>query len=245
MSIAPADATSANLRPGEDLLELYRRTGGADDFERVVARYAALVYGECRRVTRDAHDAEDAAQLAFLALAIELRSGETIKRPAGWLQRVAKRQALKIVRSRGRRKHREDAARRNEMLSIDSVRIDSSTRDATASLRREAIDALPERHRLTLVLHYRGGINLEAIARERGLTRTAVGCGRPHAGGLGEHVGRRRLGRRHPARTRRRVADVGTTHVERFFASDHRLRGSRLTRGSRDEGRLQRRCRRR
>lgn len=175
MSIAEADATSANLRPGEDLLEVYRRTGAAEDFERVVTRYAPLVYGECRRVTRDAHDAEDAAQLAFLALAIELRSGGEIKRPAGWLQRVAKRHALKIVRSRGRRKRREDAVRRNEMLPTDQGPLDPAARDATAGLIREAIDALPEKHRLPLVLHYFGGMTLEAIARELGMTRTAVG----------------------------------------------------------------------
>src|SRR5207253_4338648 len=59
-----------------------------------------ILFSECRRVTGNAHDAEDASQLAFLALAIEIRSGTAILRAGAWLQRVARRQALKIVRSR-------------------------------------------------------------------------------------------------------------------------------------------------
>lgn len=164
-----------SLAAGDALVDAFRVSGSPADFERIVARYAPLVFAECRRVTRDAHDAEDAAQLVFLALAIELRGGATLRRPAAWLQRVANRQALKLIRSRGRRKRREDAARRAEHALPEPLAMEIAERAQHAGAVREAIDALPERYRLPLVLHYFGGMSLEAIAGELRLNRPAVG----------------------------------------------------------------------
>src|SRR5690349_4671932 len=117
----PARLEKAYSPPtSEQLIEIYRRSGKAEDFEQIVRRFAALVHCECRRVTRNAHDAEDASQLVFLALAMEIKIGTPIERPGPWLQRVAHRQALKIVRSRGRRQRRENAARRHELHLTDT-----------------------------------------------------------------------------------------------------------------------------
>jgi RNA polymerase sigma-70 factor (ECF subfamily) len=177
-------------KTSDDLIETYRLSGRPEDFEQIVRRFAALVISECRRVTGNAHDAEDASQLAFLALAIEIRSGTAILRAGAWLQRVARRQALKIVRSRGRRKRREDAARRSELLFIDAdARLDAQI---SAGIIRDAIDQLPERYRLPLVLHYFGGMSLELIAGELKVSRPAIGT-RLHRGrkmlanSLGQH----------------------------------------------------------
>lgn len=171
LQLQPAD----RLAPGDDLIAAFGRTGAPADFERVVQRYAPLVYAECRRVTRDNHDAEDAAQLTFLALAIELRAGAALRKPAAWLQRVAQRQALKLVRSRGRRRKREDAARRTEHAPVEPLKLEIAEREQHAGAIRDAIDALPERYRLPLVLHYFGGLSLEGIATELGIKRQAVG----------------------------------------------------------------------
>src|ERR1044071_9806860 len=88
----------------EDLIGLFRASGRPEDFEQIVRRFAALVLCECRRVTGNVYDAEDASQLVFLALAIQIKSGTEIQSLGAWLKRVSHRQALKIVRSRTRRK---------------------------------------------------------------------------------------------------------------------------------------------
>ncbi len=156
----------------DELIEIYRQTGNAEDFERIVRRFAALVLSECRRVTNNAHDAEDASQLVFLALAMEIKSGTDIRRLSPWLQRVARRQALKIVRSKTRRKRREDAVSRQELqphngdAPLDAV--------VTSGIVRDAIDELPERYRLPVILHYFGGLDLNRIAAELKLKRPAV-----------------------------------------------------------------------
>lgn len=170
----------------DDLIERYRRSGLAGDFEQIVRRFAALVLCECRRVTGNIYDAEDASQLVFLALAMEIKSGTQILQPGAWLKRVSRRQALKIVRSRSRRKRREDAVRREELQTIDT---DSPLdQNVIAGIIRDAIDQLPERYRMAVILHYFGGMTLELIAVELKISRQAVGTRL--------HRGRKMLGER-------------------------------------------------
>ena len=184
----PAQSLAPPRASGDSLLAVYADSGRPEDFEAVVRYYAALVFAECRRVTRDAHDAEDAAQLSFLALAIEVKGGASIRSPGAWLVRVAHRQSLKIVRSRGRRKRREDAAAKPDRQPDAAVLVEPGDQAAVTSAVREAIDALPERYRLPLVLHYFGGMTLDAIARELRIKRPAVG--------VRLHRGRKMLGER-------------------------------------------------
>jgi Sigma-70 region 2 len=74
-------------RPGTPDAELLRRYVAGDEaaFELLVWRHAALVLGVCRRVLRHAHDAEDAFQATWLALARRARSVGRRGSVAGWL----------------------------------------------------------------------------------------------------------------------------------------------------------------
>lgn len=69
--------------------ELVRRfiAGNEAAFELLVWRYRGLVFDVCRRTLGHSHDAEDAAQAAFLVFA---QKAESVRADhlAGWLARV-------------------------------------------------------------------------------------------------------------------------------------------------------------
>src|SRR5688572_11108135 len=93
------------------LLADYRDSGGQRPFELLVRRHAGLVLGVCRGVLREPHDAEDAAQAAFLTLARKAPSLRGQRTVAGWLHRGAWHVSMRAREARQLRQHRErDAA---------------------------------------------------------------------------------------------------------------------------------------
>src|SRR5689334_22251785 len=131
--------------PAAQLLE--RFVGRRDEaaFELLVWRHGKMVFGTCRRLLRDAHEAEDAFQACFLALA---RRAGSIGRGAsvgGWLHKVAFRLALGVKARRAKRQVRE--------LPLDDWTPAASSPDPAAEaawreVRRvldEEVNRLPER----------------------------------------------------------------------------------------------------
>jgi RNA polymerase sigma factor (sigma-70 family) len=90
----PAEPTDA------ELLARFAQERDAGAFELLVWRHAALVLRVCRAVLRDRHEAEDAAQAVFLALARQARSVGKSGSAAGWLFRVARRVSFRASRRR-------------------------------------------------------------------------------------------------------------------------------------------------
>src|SRR5271163_18476 len=129
----------------QDLLRRFTASGDQQAFATLVARYAPLVLGACRRVLGDAHDAEDASQAVFLILARKAARIDATRTLAPWLHRVAidlARDARKSRQSRERH-HREAAA---------------MTRHAVDAPFTDELDAalleLPERERSAIVLFH-------------------------------------------------------------------------------------------
>src|SRR5262245_15576818 len=89
------DLAAGNAQSSDgELLRQFTTGRDAGAFEALVRRHGPMVLGVCRRVLGNAHDAEDAFQATFLALA---RSAASVGRGAlgAWLYRVAHRNALR------------------------------------------------------------------------------------------------------------------------------------------------------
>src|SRR5215831_11467832 len=94
----------ADLTDGQ-LLECFVSRREPAALEALVRRHAPMVWGVCRRVLQNHHDAEDAFQATVL-----VRKAAAIRSPArlgNWLYGVAHQTALKARATRARRKGRE------------------------------------------------------------------------------------------------------------------------------------------
>src|SRR3954466_999675 len=86
--------TTGALTDGQ-LLDRFvgRREGPV--FEAIVRRHGPMVWGVCRRILRDHHDAEDAFQATFLVLARRASSVKPRDKLGHWLYGVAYQTAKK------------------------------------------------------------------------------------------------------------------------------------------------------
>src|SRR5438552_3840845 len=73
----------------------------------LVHRHGPMVWGVCRRVLRNYHDAEDAFQATFLVFVRKVASIASRELVANWLYGVAHQTALKARATAARRKERE------------------------------------------------------------------------------------------------------------------------------------------
>src|SRR4051812_22256795 len=83
--------------PDAQLLQDFVSRRDSAAFELLVGRQGRMVLGPCRRLLRDDHEAEDAFQACFLALA--RRAGSIGRRESvgAWLHQVAYRLSLGAV----------------------------------------------------------------------------------------------------------------------------------------------------
>lgn len=124
-------------------------SGDREAFGALVQRYQAAVRRLTRAVTGDAHDADDAAQDAFLSALDRLETYDP-SRPFGpWLMRIATNAAIDLVRRRAVR--RADVLDERAPSRTPSPASDAEGAEVHAKL-VAALGALPERQRVAVTL---------------------------------------------------------------------------------------------
>jgi RNA polymerase sigma factor (sigma-70 family) len=153
---APADA---------ELLDRFVRDRDEHAFEALVRRYSRIVHGACRRALRRGPDVEDAWQATFLTLACKASAIGDARALGAWLHKVAVRIALRVRADVARRAwHETQGGVLRPDVRSDEAFLEASRADLRAVL-DEAIDRLPEKYRVPVVLCYlEGKTNEEAAA---------------------------------------------------------------------------------
>jgi RNA polymerase sigma-70 factor (ECF subfamily) len=167
-SAGPPPTTSFDL-PDERAAVDAVLAGDRDAFRVLVDRESAAVIRACHRILGDLHEAEDAAQEAFV-IAFRSLAGWRADGPFGaWLTRIAVRIAL---RRAGRRR---DVAWIDPTDPARGIDLPGGPDPAATTLRAEraadvraAVSRLDEPYRETVALRFFGELSLDEIAQQTG-----------------------------------------------------------------------------
>ena len=145
-------------------------TGQAHAFEQILYKYERLIHHITRRYLRHAEDALDASQEAVIRIYRGL--GQVVLPPEGtlksWVCTVTARVCLDALRKR----------RIETVEMVDDLHIGQTTESAEESAAanervREvaaAIDALPNDHRMVVILRDMQGLSYDALAETLGIS---------------------------------------------------------------------------
>jgi len=157
--------------------ELVREAAQADarqEFEERLAECGPLAFRIARGVLRNTADAEDVAQEALLRAYKSFDRLRDHNRFRGWLVRISFRLALDRLRSARRREQRDTLwarpAHLEPPLSAEDVAVSNQFQ---AHLER-ALEELPEKLRLVLLLSAMDGYTIEEIPSMLGVTLGTV-----------------------------------------------------------------------
>jgi RNA polymerase sigma factor (sigma-70 family) len=152
------------------LLERFAHDHDEAAFDALVRRHGPMVLGVCRRVLRNAHDADDAFQATFLALARKAAAIAAPELVGHWLYGVAHRTALYARRAASRRRAVEKQV---EHLPEREVVEPESPADLRRLLDRE-LSRLPDVYRIPVVLCELEGKARQEVARQLGVPEGTV-----------------------------------------------------------------------
>jgi RNA polymerase sigma-70 factor (ECF subfamily) len=174
---------SATSLAEEQLLVRAVQNGDDAAFGTLVDRYLESAYATALSVLRNAHDAEDAVQSAFIR-ALERIDQLKAGSPFGpWFYRVLRSTCLNL--------RRREALRSHEEIPVSAAGGRNPERDLQSALTREqvmvALGELPEMQRLAVTLYDLEGYSHQEIGEILGI---AVGTSRAHV-----HHARRALRR--------------------------------------------------
>jgi RNA polymerase sigma factor (sigma-70 family) len=147
------------------LLETFITRRDPTAIEALVRRHGPMVWGVCRRLLLNHHDAEDAYQATFLVLVRKANSIRPREMVGNWLYGVARTTALKAKSTNAKRQSRETL----EMRNADPIASETKLWDDLEPLLDQELGLLPDKYRAVIVL-----CDLEGKTRQE--AATSLGC---------------------------------------------------------------------
>jgi RNA polymerase sigma factor (sigma-70 family) len=152
----------------DERLVALARAGHDRAFEAIVERYRRPLLRACRRILPEAR-AEDALQQALVAAWRGLQRGDDVRELRPWLYRIARNTALNQLRVAG-----YDLDELMDSLSAAVDPEEEVLRRAVVRQTLAAVAALPDRQREALLRTAVNGDEQEDVARDLGLSSTAM-----------------------------------------------------------------------
>jgi RNA polymerase sigma factor (sigma-70 family) len=152
----------------DERLVALARAGHERAFEAIVERYRKPLLRACRRILPEAR-AEDALQHTLVAAWRGLERGDEVRELRPWLYRIARNTSLNQLRMSG-----YDLDELMETLTAADDPEEEVLRRAVVRQTLSAVAALPERQREALLRTAINGQGQEEVARDLGLSSTAM-----------------------------------------------------------------------
>ena len=153
------------------------RAGDPTMFEVLMRRYNQRLYRVARGIVRDHAEAEDVMQQAYLNAYAHLHQYEQRGSFAGWLTRIAVREAVARARQRAAAAVKESTAEDQPCERIPSPRPDPEQAALARELRQgleATIDSLADTYRPVFVLREVEGLSTAETAQALGLSEEVV-----------------------------------------------------------------------
>lgn len=152
------------------------KAGSVTTIEQLVTEHARLVYRICFAVSRNHHDAEDAAQEVFLRALQHQRRIPTLEDPKSWLARIAWRIAIDRQPKAPMISLSDDhlAASLRELRAAGTSAEEAAAQTQTQALLARMIASLPEELRAPLLLGSLEELNSREVAAALEIPETTV-----------------------------------------------------------------------
>ena len=152
------------------------RAGSAEAWGELYRQYGAQVFRFCRRALPTKEDAEDATMEVFVKVRQKLGQYDPTRPFTAWLYKVAANHCWDMLR---RRRVRQDL----ETGDVDTMplehpdpsQLERVVQERSSQEVRRALEKLPARSRMALVLRYYSDLSYDEIAESLGIRRAFVG----------------------------------------------------------------------
>jgi RNA polymerase sigma-70 factor (ECF subfamily) len=152
------------------------KSGNADAWGELYRLYVPAIFRFCRRAMPTREDAEDATMDIFIKVRQKLAQYDSSRPFSAWLYAVAANHCWDLLR---RRKVRQDLetgeVETMPLAHPDPGQLEQLIERHTSQQVRRALDNLPARSRMALVLRYYAEMSYDEIAETLGVRRTFVG----------------------------------------------------------------------
>lgn len=152
------------------------REGNPDAWGELYREYAPAIFRFCRRALPSHEDAEDATTEIFMKVRQKIGQYDASRPFTAWLYKVAANHCWDLLRRRRIRQDLEIGEVENLPLEHpDPGQLERLLEANSGQQVRAALDKLPPRARMALVLRYYSDMSYEEIADSLGVRRAFVG----------------------------------------------------------------------
>src|SRR6201982_474262 len=152
------------------------KAGDAEAWGELYRQYAPAIFRFCRRAMPSREDAEDATMDIFVKVRQKLSQYDATRPFTSWLYTVAANHCWDLLRRRKLRQDLETGEVENLPLEHpDPGQLEQLVQQRSGQEVRRALDKLPARSRMALVLRYYSDMSYDDIAETLGVRRTFVG----------------------------------------------------------------------